>query len=391
MHKSNLHVLIIPSWYPHFEGDIRGSFFREQALALKKEGHTVGIIYPQFRSVKNIKGIFLEPYGIKYVNDSSIHTYKYYSLALPKLNKIQQKRWIRLGLQLFEQYVKKFGIPDIIHVHSLHPAGYLALAIKSKYKIPFVVTEHSSMFVNGLIKKKELLKLRNVVCSSDYNIAVSQSFCNLLDSIFEVKSWEYIPNIVNNNFFSIQSEVPKKIFRYLTVSLLTEQKAVDNLIEAFSYIRNEIPNAVLHIGGDGVKRASLERLVKNLNLEDKVVFLGKLSREKVKAEMAKCSVFVLPSRYETFGVVLIESLALGRPVIATKCGGPQSIVKDGVGLLVEVDDINALSKAMLDTYINYDKYNLKDIREYCIDNFSEEAVAFRLSNVYKSVLYGSSQ
>lgn len=384
----NLHILIIPSWYPHFKGDISGSFFREQAHALRKSGHKVGVIYPQVRSIKDAKGIYSKPYGEEYLNDKGLPTYRFHYLGIPKLHILQNKMWIKFGLQLFKKYIKEFGMPDILHVHSLKPAGYLALAIKSEYKVPFVVTEHSTAFARGLIEKSEIIRLKKVVNASNYNIAVSYPFSKLLDNLFEVETWNYIPNIVNDDFLNTESEVIKKKFTFLSISLLTQKKAVDNLIKAFSYICNEIPNAVLNIGGDGEERDNLEKLVKDLNLEDKVKFLGSLSREKVKLEMAKSSVFVLPSRYETFGVVLVEALALGKPVIATRCGGPESIVNDKVGILVEVDDIKALSQAMFDIYINYDKYDVKKIRQYCIENFSEETVTSKLISMYSSVLTG---
>lgn len=384
----NLHILIIPSWYPAFEGDIGGSFFREQAHALKKAGNKVGVIYPQFRSITDIKGIYSKPYGIEYINDQGLPTYKYHHLAVPKIYSIRRARWVGYGLKLFDEYTKQFGLPDIIHVHSSVHAGHIALEIKSRYSIPYVVTEHSSSFARGMIKKNELLILKNIITSSDYNIAVSQPFCNLLNRTFKVKSWNYIPNIVNNAFFNEDNEVSTKTFKYLSVSFLSENKAIDNLIKAFSFVSNEVPNAILYIGGDGEQRSKLEQLVKDLNLEDKVIFLGKLSRERVKLEMARSSVFVLPSRYETFGVVLVEALALGKPVIATKCGGPESIVNNKVGTLVEVDNIEELSKAMLNAYTDYNKYKSEDIRQYCIDNFSEEAVTAKLTEIYYSVVGG---
>ncbi|GAB2645341.1 glycosyltransferase [Psychrobacter pocilloporae] len=384
-----IHILIIPSWYPHTTGDIGGSFFREQAHALRKAGNKVGVIYPQVKSIKDIKRVCLQPHGREYINDNGLHTYKFHYLAIPKLHRIQRKRWVSHGLKLFENYTAKFGIPDIIHVHSLKPAGYLALEIKNKYQIPYVVTEHSTAFARGLIQENEIKNLEKIVSAADYNIAVSEPFSNLLNSFFGLETWNYIPNIVNNDFLNANIEEPKETFKYLSISLLTEKKAVDNLITAFSDITNKIPNAVLHIGGDGLEKVNLQKLVSELNLESKVVFLGSLSRERVKLEMANSSVFVLPSRYETFGVVLVEALALGKPVIATKCGGPESIVNEKVGKLVKVDDISELSKAMLDTYLSYNKYNSNDIREYCIDNFSEEAVTSKLGNVYQSVLSGS--
>lgn len=389
----NLHILIIPSWYPQFEGDIGGSFFREQAHALRNSGHKVGVIYPQVRSIKNLKGLYSKSYGKQYINDNGLNTYKFHHLAIPKLTKVQNQRWVKHGLKIFEEYIKNFGMPDIIHVHSLKPAGYLALKINSKYQIPFVVTEHSSMFARYHISESDIQSLGKIIAASSYNIGVSKQFCNLLDGIFEFKKWQYIPNIVNKNFLDSDIDPPngKNEFIYLSICSLTHIKAIDNLIRAFALIHKKTLNAILYIGGDGEERNNLEKLVKDLNLEDRVIFLGSLSREKVRTEMAKSSVFVLPSRYETFGVVLVEALALGKPIIATKCGGPESIINDKVGTLVEVDNIKELSKAMLEAYITPDKYNSNDIRQYCIDNFSEKTVTSKLTKIYHSVLTGLNQ
>ena len=81
---------------------------------------------------------------------------------------------------------------------------------------------------------------------------------------------------------------------------------------------------------------ALEALVQEKALTEQVTFLGSLTREQVRQEVSEADAFVLSSEYETFGVVVIEALALGKPVIATRCGGPESIVVPSVGYLVEI-------------------------------------------------------
>ena len=95
--------------------------------------------------------------------------------------------------------------------------------------------------------------------------------------------------------------------------------------------------------------------------------------------------FVLSSEYETFGVVLIEAMSCGLPVISTKCGGPESIIiNDKLGLLVEKNNVNALSNGMND--ILNKKYDSQDIREYVIGSFSQIAIANKLKVVYKEII-----
>jgi glycosyltransferase involved in cell wall biosynthesis len=102
--------------------------------------------------------------------------------------------------------------------------------------------------------------------------------------------------------------------------------------------------------------------------------------------MNKCDFFVLPSRYETFGVVYIEAMACGKPVIAVKNGGPDDFVKEFNGILIEPENVEELAKAMCTLIRNRDKYNPDAISEYIKQNFSSKAIASRIENVYSTIL-----
>ena len=118
--NTTMHILIIPSWYPLFKGDVGGSFFREQAIALKKAGYAVGVIYPQIRSLKNIKSILQKPYGLTVENDEGVNTLRWYTANyFPKVKGYNKNHWIKIALRLFEIYIQKYGKPNIIHEHSM--------------------------------------------------------------------------------------------------------------------------------------------------------------------------------------------------------------------------------------------------------------------------------
>ncbi|WP_162622205.1 glycosyltransferase, partial [Acinetobacter baumannii] len=130
----------------------------------------------------------------------------------------------------------------------------------------------------------------------------------------------------------------------------------------------------------------LEKLVEKLNIKEKVIFLGLLNRDDVINEINTSSALLVASDIETFIVVLVEALALGKPVISTKCGGPQSIISPEVGYLVEKDNIDQYIEAMLKIYHNKESlFMAHNIRKYCIDHFSEAAVVNRLINIYNMV------
>ena len=166
------------------------------------------------------------------------------------------------------------------------------------------------------------------------------------------------------------------------VGNLNKNKSVDTLLEAFSNFNIKVPNLKLRVIGDGPEKSNLIKLAKKLDIDKNVEFLGSLPRNQVKIEMSNTSVLVHPSRYETFGVVIIEALAMGLPVIATRCGGPESIVVNRVGLLIDPGSVSQLSQAMINIYTNYQEYYSKDIREYCESKFSERVVVSELAKIY---------
>ena len=386
MEDNKRHILVIPSWYPKDTDDISGSFFREQAIALSKYGYTVGVINPQLYTFRNTKETLQTKFGLNIINDNGVRTIRFNYLNLtPRVDFLIRFLWIKIGLYLFEIYLKKFGKPDIIHVHSMRNAGYLAFEISKKYNIPYVLTEHSTAFAKKLVKNKELGYLENIVRGSSYNIAVSHQFKELLNQTFQSSCWNYIPNMVKQEFLSYRKNHVQNKFIFLCVCNLITNKSVNTLIRAFAIYSNYEGEAVLNIAGEGPERSYLEILVKKLGLESKVKFLGSLTREQVKIEMSQASVFVLPSIFETFGVVIIEALAMGLPVIGTRCGGPESIIIDKVGILVEPGSVSQLAQAMINIYTNYQGYYSKDIKEYCENKFSEKAVISELTKIYDNV------
>lgn len=380
------HILIIPSWYPEKAGDVGGSFFREQAIALQKRGYKVGVIAPMLRSARDVNGLFTKPYGARYQNDEGVDTCRYHAINIPKLPRLARERWVAIGLKLYNQYVKCHGTPDLIHVHSMLHGGFLAYSIKKKFNTPYVITEHSSAFSRNLVSKEILQELKPIIESSSCNIAVSNRFAKLLDDKTGVEKWIYVPNIASDDFLTHEVDPLEGGFKFINICLLNKNKKIDVLIRSFANSFKGNKSVTLIIGGDGPERTYLEQLAKELGVDEQVSFLGMLTRDRVKHEVAKSNAFVLSSEYETFGVVVVEALALGKPVIATKCGGPESIVTDEVGYLVDVNNVKEMSTAMVRLYRNKNNFDSEEIRQYCKDNFSEDAVINKLNTIYSSVL-----
>jgi glycosyltransferase involved in cell wall biosynthesis len=175
-------------------------------------------------------------------------------------------------------------------------------------------------------------------------------------------------------------------FIFLNIGNLFKIKRHDILLRAFSNAFEQNHNVNLQIGGDGPLKNRLIRLSEKLGVSKRVIFLGGLNNDEVIWSLQNCNVFVSSSSYETFGVALIEALACGKPVVAVKSGGPEFIVNKDNGLLVPSENIDFLSKALVEIKDKYTKYNPELIRKDCIKRFNENTIMHKLSNLFEKAL-----
>ncbi len=190
--------------------------------------------------------------------------------------------------------------------------------------------------------------------------------------------------MVDNQSFSYLSQAKSDSpFVFASVGNLKPIKAFDKLIEAFAQVKDD---AKLYIIGDGPEKERLNSLISALQLNDKVELLGRLKRSEINKVYQTSHVFVLPSQSETFGVSYIEAMYTGLPVIATRCGGPESFVNESNGILVPVNDVEALAEAMRKMRQNYSDYNTRQVSEECIGQFSPEVIAGEIIKVYSVIL-----
>ena len=182
-----------------------------------------------------------------------------------------------------------------------------------------------------------------------------------------------MPNIVDSFFFEEKFEkLTKTEFIFFNVASLDDKKNHTLLLNAFANIFIGLP-IKLKIAGDGPLGDNLKKEVEKLDIQKQVNFLGRISQERVREEMMKSDCFVLSSNFETFGVVLIEALACGLPLIATKCGGPEDIVNEQNGILIDVENQLQLEDAMMTMYKNASKYDKQKLRSDAKDRFGEKA------------------
>ena len=267
-------------------------------------------------------------------------------LAIPKTPNRTKKKRFSIAKQLFIEYIDKFGLPDVIHVHTFL-AGELGMWVKEQYAIPYIVTEHSTNFARGNFSQAQLQFSKQVFENSKANIAVSKEFCNLLEKQTHCK-FQYVPNVVDTSFFKPSKKVKStEQFIFLNVAHLDAKKNQVRLVKSFAEKFAGNTKYKLIIAGDGPEKENLHTQIDKLKVSDQVILFGRASREDVLSLMQKANCFVLPSHYETFGVVLIEAMACGLPVLSTKSGGPESIITSNeYGFLCEENELADMLEKM---------------------------------------------
>jgi glycosyltransferase involved in cell wall biosynthesis len=382
-------VLIIPSWYPTEDNPISGIFFKEQAEALN-EYIDVAVLNLNRMTLRNPKNIFIKKRkDLKYRNDL-LTLNKDYIDWFPKISFLKTKIYKHQLLKSYNRIIKEFGKPDIIHAHVSYPAGYGAMLLSEELEIPFIVTEHATFFSEILMGRHKKFT-KKVLDKAESYVAVSSPLKN---KIIEAgrSNCEVIPNFIDFEKFSKSNE-PEIMnnddkFNLINVSLMTEKKGIifllkslKQLVENFNY-----KNIHLNLVGDGPKKNEYKKIAKKLNIMDFCTFYGMVENDKVANLMNKSKALVISSKKETFGVVGIEAMAAGLPVVATICGGPEDYVTSETGLLVERENVNDLSKGIKNLIDNYQSYDSEVIKKYIKDNFSKEAVTKEYIKLYQKII-----
>lgn len=390
--RAGAHVLIIPSWYPTARLPFAGTFFRDQALALRERGYRVGVIAPDVVGLRSYLQGPRTGLTLRSENDHGVATFRKTTVpALPRFSRRNAWFWMSAGDQLFDAYIEQAGRPDLIHAHCALYGGLLAHRLNRRHGIPYVITEHSSAFARGRPRPWMAKAAGNAFAAASARLVVSPSLGAVLTAQFadKVCPWQVVPNILDAEFEAPIADKPAPVtgqVSFLCVGTLRPIKGQDVLIAAFAQRFRGDPTASLRLAGTGGSEPEFRRMAETLGVAGQVEFLGQLDRQSVRREMLAADALVLPSYYDTFGVVVIEALACGTPVITTTGSGPEGIIDEGSGMLVPPGDVAALTGALEAMREARETYRAESLRDGCLNRFGRHAVTDRLATVYADVL-----
>ncbi len=336
---------------------------------MQKRGHSYLVVtqkgHPSEKDEEIYEGIAIKRFDFKRILFNCGDTFK------------SVRNYVEWALQSFQ--------PDIVHLSGcLGESAILFSMLRNLFSIPVVLTNHAPHYG---------IKMPSIV----------RKVCSQADRICCVSKWviretiKLIPEVKNKlrliyNGIPLFSVAPTSLSFtppvLMLIGRLSPEKGFSTAIEAFSLLKKRGSSAKLLIAGDGIERNLLLRLVRDLQLGDSVTFTGALKREEIPSTINRASLVVIPSHFESFGLVALEAMQMGRPVIASRVGGlPEIISSSEMGVLVPPNDPLALYKA-IEVLINQPEKTIQMGaigRTIALENFTIDQNAAQYEALYNEL------
>jgi glycosyltransferase involved in cell wall biosynthesis len=377
-------VLFVTRWYPTPDSIYAGAFVREHARAVRGLGHDVTVLHLAGSS-GGIGGFSRLDTDTDDSLTGGMPTYRLHTRAVPGGASLPVGMWA--AVRAFRAIRKAGFDPDVIHAH-VFTAGVPAVVIGRLSGVPVVLSEHSTDFIEGTLGRWGAMKARFAFSRADRVLPVSECLRSALTSLGMRARFEVVPNTIDTSLFFPPS-VPRSrtgVRRLLFVGGLEPRKGLATLIEALARLGDRPWDWRLDVVGDGPCAAAYAAMAGDAGIGDRVRFLGPQPRSEVARLMRDSDVFVLPSRFETQGVVLLEAMASGLAIVSTTAGAIPEVVHPEDGMLVEPDDPDRLAAALTVVLGGAERFEPLATARRAAERYGLEAVGKALVRIYDEVV-----
>lgn len=387
-----MHVLVLSKWYPGRNDPQLGDFVRKQMLAvadvLAAQGGKMSVVFctpiaeletPDKQELSEEEGVW------------ELRCYYRPSTAsfLPLRKLINLRRYWRSSMKGISRVMTDRGKPDLTHTHILVRPALVAWWVKKMHGIPFLLSEQSSEYLDGTWDAKgAVFKALNhfLFRRAAAVTAVSAHLGEGLKQRGLCMRYDVVPNRVPGTELPLPPPGPQGQFM-MVADLVDKTKNVSGVLRALKEARDQGHDLRLDVIGDGTDMDTLRDLSGSLGLNGSVRWLGRMSNAEVLRNMAATGTVVINSNVETFSVVTGEALALGKAVIATRCGGPVAFITADNGVLIDPRDDRALTAAMIARATGQRVYDPATIRRGMDERFSAKSVGTGFVDIYRRILH----
>lgn len=374
----------IPSKFrPHFM-----PFISEQVIALSSRAPINIFVFVCFPLLHYINSRYIKKY-IKFqfekplpIESTNLQVIPIWFLSRPR----KILGFDIINYQITNSILKKvdhIGInADIIHGH-FGIMGQISKIIADKLNVSYILTEHSSdlLPVVKQLGKKELIdayhSAKKVICVSESLERKVKNFDK------EVLNTLVIPNGIDTRKFRIRKKKENKK-KICFIGHLIDRKGIKVLMDTCLLLKKDGFQFELNIYGTGNLKSYILDFTKKYFLQNSIFLKGVVPNEMINGILLENDLFVLPSYKESFGVVIIEALASGLPVISTNCGGPETIIKDSLlGEIIEPGNPEVLKNTIIKVFNNYSKFDPQHLHNYTKINYDWDGIVNKIIDIYK--------
>jgi glycosyltransferase involved in cell wall biosynthesis len=383
-------ILWLCSWYPNKVKPFDGDFIQRQAraVALLHEVHVIHVVKDD--QGKTDKPISEETVVNGNLSETIIY-YKQTNTGLRFLNRILSgARHRKLFINAAERYVHEYPEMKLIHVHVAMKAGVIALSIKKKYGIPFIVSEHWSGFLEkakpDIAKQSWLIRvwMKKIFKEAVVVTTVSAKLAAAIRKHFDVKKIIIVPNVVDTGIFYPVTRQPGDKTGFIHISSMNPLKNMDQILAAFGVVKKINANFSLTLFVPSAEK--LHDLVMKHELDGVVEIHEEVPQSVLATSMQQADALILYSNYETFGCVVIEANACGVPAILSELEVfREHSVEGETALFVPGDNIEALASTFLEFMNQKWKFDSSAIAKRTHGLFSYPVIAQKFDAIYRSL------
>lgn len=347
-----MNILILPSWYPNKLSPFDGDFIQRHVKAISAFCQPY-VIYV----IKDENGVVTKDDTAEVTTANGftevITYYKPFKTGIKLVDKfISQSKYKKAYQSAIKKYISENGLPKVAHVHIAMKAGLIALWIKKKWKVPYIVTEQWAGYLpeaDDRLEQKPFVFQRlfeKIFKNADAVTVVSDHLGKGIQKHFSFVKYSVVPNVVNTDIFFPVVKEKEPVTRFIHVSNMNYQKNAEAIIEALHIVKRSHPHFQLDLYG--TFNEQLKKLVEKLALQNNVSFKGEVKHPVLVKALQQSDAMVFYSRFETFGCVIIEANACGIPVIASDIKVFHELIKENEnGIFVQGENAEELAKALI--------------------------------------------
>jgi glycosyltransferase involved in cell wall biosynthesis len=388
MSDKSASILFIPKWFP-------GKIDPQNGVFLYKHAQCIAAYYPV--KIMHLCPVREQLERFEFASEAHENIEILHCYYKTGSSVISRPFNLLIYLLAFLKSYKKLypsGKPILTHAHIFTRTGVLAYLLKIWKGVPYIISEQWSLYFKGGFEQYSFIRKEIMRLVAKNSCAITAVSGVLLQALKERGLVSQRMKVIGNAVplpDELNTNKEKKVIG-VVADFDDENKRISTVMNTFSELSSKYPEWELHIVGGGKDEQKLHQLASDKQLKDKKIFFHGRQDNKYVYQFLKDIAFLVNfSVFETFSVILIEAILHGKPVISSKCGGPESFINDDNGVLIDKNDIENLKNAMAKMMQSYKDYNTEKLIASVEEKYSPENIGKAFHQLYREILDDNAQ